>query len=228
MHTLLLLSDYAAVAQGLSVMLGPEYVLKALPPHATLAEGLKQGDHALVLLDTQWRGGQHFGITLRQCVSYKTPTVLFGYSLYSHTLADAIIMGAHGYLPPSTQPAEWRAALQQVLAQQYVFSPDQVLSTVRHMGELVPELSERERGILDLLLLNENMENLEIAKKLNLSTGRTKNVLTGIYRKFNVETRHQLIHVARQRGYYPGMPLEMYAKFFKKYGLQKPRRAHGA
>jgi DNA-binding NarL/FixJ family response regulator len=61
-----------------------------------------------------------------------------------------------------------------------------------------PQLSDREREVLDLLAQGES--NTRIASRLFISEKTVRNHLTNIFEKLNVDSRSRAIVLARDRG----------------------------
>jgi DNA-binding CsgD family transcriptional regulator len=64
-------------------------------------------------------------------------------------------------------------------------------------------MSKRELDVLNQVFVVPVRPNEAISEALHLSTGRVKNILTDLFRKFEVNTRHELSLEARRRGYHP-------------------------
>lgn len=57
-------------------------------------------------------------------------------------------------------------------------------------------ISEREQEIIELVM--EGKSNIQIKDSLFISYHTVKNHLSNIYKKLNIKTRHELIHLALQ------------------------------
>src|SRR5262249_6907271 len=118
----------------------------------------------------------------------------------------AMRAGARGYVLKDTKKAELLRALR------VVGSGEAILSTA-HANRLIeivsmphpeappyafPELTEREREILELIA--QGQSNAEIANALVLSSGTVRNYVSSIFSKLQVADRAQAIVRAREEG----------------------------
>ena len=119
---------------------------------------------------------------------------------------DAMQAGARGYLLKGADPEETLRAIQSVANGAAIFSPKVAKRLIsyfgRHQGaaqpEIFPELTEREREILELIA--QGLTNPAIAEKLVLSPKTVRNHVSNIFSKLQVSDRSQAIVKARQAG----------------------------
>jgi DNA-binding NarL/FixJ family response regulator len=121
------------------------------------------------------------------------------------SLFASIRAGARGYLLKGAAPAEVERAIRAVangeilLGTQVAQRATTYLSGSRTRGGLVfPELTDREREVLDLVA--RGLDNASIARRLVLSTKTIRNYVYGILAKLDVSDRSQLIVRAREAG----------------------------
>jgi DNA-binding NarL/FixJ family response regulator len=128
-------------------------------------------------------------------------------SMYSDDAAavGAIRAGARGYLLKGARHAEVAAALRAVVSGQAVFGQGVADGLLAQIGTAAPEpaypfpqLSDRERQVLDLLVAG-NRTN-EIAATLFVAPKTVSNQLTSIYGKLGVADRTEAILLAREQG----------------------------
>ena len=118
----------------------------------------------------------------------------------------AMKAGARGYVLKDTQKAEMLQAIRAVGRGEAIFSPAIATRLIHFFNaphptapaRLFPELTEREREILDLIAQGQN--NTEIAKKLVLSPNTVRNYVSNIFSKLQVADRAQAIVRAREVG----------------------------
>jgi len=122
----------------------------------------------------------------------------------------AMRAGARGYLLKNAQPEQIAHALRAVARGEAIFGPDiatQVLGffsgVPARTGPVFPQLTAREREVLDLLAAGQN--NAAIAKTLCLSQKTVRNHVSNLFRKLRVTDRAQAIIQAREAGL--GQPL---------------------
>ncbi|WP_316568814.1 response regulator transcription factor [Neobacillus sp. YIM B06451] len=117
----------------------------------------------------------------------------------------ALKAGARGYLLKGANRTETLRAISAVSNGESIFSPQiagRLLSYFR-TGQLketliFPELTERERHILELIV--DGKDNPEIARKLGISLKTVRNHLSNIYNKLQVANRAEAIEQARNEG----------------------------
>ena len=119
---------------------------------------------------------------------------------------DAMQAGARGYLLKGADPEETIRAIQSVANGAAIFSPKVAKRLITYFGshqgvaqpETFPELTEREREILELIA--QGLTNPAIAEKLVLSPKTIRNHVSNIFSKLQVRDRAQAIVKARQAG----------------------------
>ena len=118
----------------------------------------------------------------------------------------AMRSGARGYLLKGAERAEVLRAIQVVAGGEAIFSPMIAQRLMRYFATLsqetqpkaFPELTDRERAILDLIAQGRN--NAEIANRLVLSPKTVRNHVSNILSKLQVADRAQAIIQAREAG----------------------------
>ena len=119
---------------------------------------------------------------------------------------DAMQAGARGYLLKGADPEETIRAIQSVANGAAIFSPKVAKRLITYFGnhqgaaqsETFPELTEREREILELIA--QGLTNPAISEKLVLSPKTIRNHVSNIFSKLQVSDRSQAIVKARQAG----------------------------
>ncbi len=115
----------------------------------------------------------------------------------------ALRAGARGYVLKGTGGAEFIAAVRAVARGEAVYGPGVARRIRRFLAPgpdvtPFPELTAREREILDLLASGKS--NAEIARALFLSQKTVKNHLTSVFAKLQVADRAQAVVRARRAG----------------------------
>ncbi|WP_182887713.1 response regulator transcription factor [Microbispora sp. H10885] len=115
----------------------------------------------------------------------------------------ALRAGARGYVLKGTGGAEFIAAVRSVARGEAVYGPAVARRIRRFLASgpdvtPFPELTARERGVLDLLASGKS--NAEIARALFLSQKTVKNHLTSVFAKLQVADRAQAVVRARRAG----------------------------
>ncbi len=122
------------------------------------------------------------------------------------TVFRAMRAGAKGYLLKGANYAEMLRAIKAVGNGEAIFSPGIAVRLADFFAEIrpasspqvFPELSDREREVLDLIA--QGHKNPEIAKRLYLSPKTVRNHVSNILSKLQVADRTQAIIRAREAG----------------------------
>ena len=123
-----------------------------------------------------------------------------------HSVFTAMRAGAHGYVLKGARPEEMLRAIQAVGSGEAIFSPAIATRMLDFFSGLqpaafphaLPELTEREREILDLIA--QGQSNAAIAKRLALSPKTVSNYVSNIFSKLQVADRAQAMLRAREAG----------------------------
>ncbi|MBL8164066.1 MAG: response regulator transcription factor [Anaerolineae bacterium] len=120
----------------------------------------------------------------------------------------ALRAGARGYLLKGTMKADLLRAIQSAASGEAIFGAGIARRVIQYFAEArptnavppyaFPELTQREREILDLIANHEN--NAEIAERLSLSLKTVRNHVSNIFSKLQVVDRAQAILRAREAG----------------------------
>jgi DNA-binding NarL/FixJ family response regulator len=118
----------------------------------------------------------------------------------------ALKAGARGYLLKGALKAEILRAIRAVTSGEAIFGPAIARRLMQYFSaprpnvprEAFPELTDRERQILELIARHET--NPEIARRLHLSQKTVRNHVSNIFTKLQVSDRAQAIVRAREAG----------------------------
>lgn len=114
----------------------------------------------------------------------------------------ALKAGARGYLLKGALKAEILRSIRAVTSGEAIFGPAIARRLMGYFAtprpEAFPELTEREREVLDLIARHET--NPEIARKLHLSEKTVRNHVSNIFAKLQVADRAGAIIRAREAG----------------------------
>lgn len=120
----------------------------------------------------------------------------------------ALRAGARGYLLKGTMKADLLRAIQSAASGEAIFGAGIARRVIQYFAEArpatampsyaFPELTQREREILDLIASHE--DNAEIAGRLGLSLKTVRNHVSNIFNKLQVVDRAQAILRAREAG----------------------------
>ncbi|WP_407562100.1 response regulator [Streptomyces sp. 184] len=141
------------------------------------------------------------------CRSGEVPRVLvMSASVEDDAVVAALRAGAYGYLDKGASRAELLGAVRCVAAGGAVFSPAVAERLSRYFsalhtvpaGRAFPQLTQREREVLDLIARSYN--NRRIARELVLSEKTVRNHISNIFTKLGVQDRIAAMLRAREAG----------------------------
>jgi DNA-binding NarL/FixJ family response regulator len=124
-----------------------------------------------------------------------------------HSVFSAMRAGARGYVLKGSHPDAILRAIEAVGRGEAIFSPAIATRMLEFFGALrpaafphaLPELTEREREILDLIA--QGQSNAAIAKRLVLSPKTVANYVSNIFSKLQVADRAQAMLRGREAGF---------------------------
>ena len=206
-----LADDHPVVRGGLRALLstidGIEVVGEAADGEAAVREvQLTRPD--VVLMDVRMPVVD--GVEATRRIRHTTPgTAVLMLTMYDDdaTVFTAMRAGARGYLLKGAEQEEIVAAIRAVAAGQAIFGPGVAARVLGYFATPTaqdtteapfPELTDREREILDLLAAGRRTA--AIADDLHLSPKTVSNHLTSVFAKLEVADRAAAIIRARERG----------------------------
>lgn len=211
MTRVLIADDHPLVRQGLRAVLAAtddlEVVGEAIDGLEAVTLALDESPD-VVLLDLQMPG-LHGIEAMRQILARRPSTAVLVLTMFEEddTVFAAVGAGAAGYLLKGADGVDIVSAVRSVAAGHAVFGPALAQrlrtwfaappSTGRDAVPF-PELSDREREILDQLAAGRS--NAEIGQRLNLSTKTVANNVSRILNKLQLTQRSQAIVQARDAG----------------------------
>ena len=204
--------DHAIVRDGLAALLG---ALDGIEVVATAADGkdavhvVSEAGPDVVIMDIQMP--ELDGIEATRFITGRQPAprvVMLTMNEDDDTVLSAIRAGASGYLLKGSSATEVQNAVRAAAAGGMVFGAalaDRVatyFASVRagaRAEEPFPDLSDRERTVLDLLAAGKS--NDAIARELFVSGKTVRNTVSSIYTKLHAAGRGEAIVKAREAGY---------------------------
>jgi len=206
---IVLADDHPVVRGGLRALIdtldGLEVVGEAADGDAAVKEvQLLRPD--CVLMDVRMPGMDGVEATRRIRASVPETAVLM-LTMYDDdaTVFTAMQAGARGYLLKGAEQEEIVGAIRAVVAGQAIFGPGVAARVLSYfaappaqVAAPFPELTDRERDILDLLA--SGRRTADIAERLFLSPKTVSNHLTSIFAKLEVADRASAIIRAREGG----------------------------
>jgi DNA-binding NarL/FixJ family response regulator len=207
---ILIAEDSAPFREGLRNLLQSVDSLEVIGEAASGQEAIqlaRQLQPDIVLMDVQMPGLN--GIEATRQIVYTSPHIsILMLTMFEddESVFAALRAGARGYLLKGALKAEIVRAIQGVASGEAIFGPSiarrlmQYFSAPRPAAppQAFPELTEREREILDLIA--QHHTNIEIADRLSLSPKTVRNHVSNIFTKLQVIDRAQAIIRAREAG----------------------------
>jgi DNA-binding NarL/FixJ family response regulator len=205
----LIADDHPVVRGGLRALIdsldGLEVVGEAADGEAAVRETqLLRPD--VVLMDVRMPGLD--GVEATRRIRENVPdTAVLVLTMYDDdaTVFTAMRAGARGYLLKGAEQDDIVAAIRAVVAGQAIFGPGVAARVLGYFAsppapraEAFPELTDREREILDLLA--SGRRTAQIAGQLHLAPKTVSNHLTSIFAKLEVADRAAAIIRAREGG----------------------------
>lgn len=215
---LVIVDDHEVVRIGLCAVLNLTPGLKVIGQGKRMAEAKKlcvRLKPDLVLLDIRLPDGS--GVDAAREILARSPTtrVLFLTSFADdHTVLEAVLAGAHGYLLKDIASQTLVRAIRTVAAGKTLMDarlPQHTLDRLKHAptepGQSKrPLLSPQEQRLLPLVA--KGLTNKEIAHFLQLSEKTVKNYLANIYSKLSIGRRSQIaaFYAGSFKGSEPRLP----------------------
>jgi DNA-binding NarL/FixJ family response regulator len=207
---ILIAEDSAPFREGLRNLLQSVDSLEVVGEATSGQEAIQLANQLqpdIVLMDLQMPGLN--GIEATRQIVYTSPHIsILMLTMFEddESVFAALRAGARGYLLKGSLKAEIVRAIQGVASGEAIFGPSiarrlmQYFSAPRPAAppQAFPELTEREREILDLIA--QHHTNVEIANRLSLSPKTVRNHVSNIFTKLQVIDRAQAIIRAREAG----------------------------
>lgn len=205
----LLADDHAAFRGGLAALLGTIAgidVVGQAPTGEEAVTGAALLQPDVVVMDLNMPGIDGIEAT-RRIVSTSPHIAVLVLSMYEDDdqVFGALKAGARGYLLKGADRAEIVRAISAVASGEALFGPAIARRLVTYFAQrpalestTFPELTEREREILDMVA--RGLSNPDITRRLVLSPKTVRNHVSNIFNKLQVADRAQAIVRAREGG----------------------------
>ena len=207
---ILIADDHVVVREGLRAVLGSEPDMEVVGEAATgkgVLERAAELSPDVILMDIQMPGINGIEATRRILdTSPKVGVVVLTMFEDDVSVFSAMRAGARGYVLKGAHPSEILKVLRAVAAGEAYFGPEIARRLMNFFSapkppspaEAFPELTAREREILDLIAQGHN--NTKIAARLFVSSKTVGNHISHIFTKLQVADRAQAIIRAREAG----------------------------
>lgn len=206
----LIADDHPLFRHGLSALLSASPDFEVVSEATTGEEVIELAARLqpdVILMDIQMPGVN--GIEATRRILHTSPNIrILIVTMFEDdaSVFTAMRAGARGYVLKDAQKADMLQAIRAVGRGEAIFSPAiatrliDFFSAPRHVAppQVFPELTEREREILNLIA--QGHSNTEIATRLVLSPNTVRNYVSNIFSKLQVADRAQAIIRAREAG----------------------------
>ncbi len=219
---LVIVDDHEVVRIGLCAVLNLTPGMKVIGQGKRMEEAKQlcfRLNPDLVLLDIRLPDGS--GVDAARSILAKCPhtRVLFLTSFADdHTVLEAILAGAHGYILKDIASQALVRAIRTVASGQALIDSRLTRQTLQWLKNVYSEPGQSKRPLLSpqeqrlLPLVAKGLTNKEIAQDLRLSEKTIKNYLANIYSKLNIGRRSQIA--------------SFYAGSFKGSSVRLPTEPH--
>lgn len=203
---ILIVDDHPVFRFGLRALIGAEPDMAIVGEATNGAEALAIAANQsldLVLMDIKLPDMNGLDVTRQLLAQQPQARVLVISMLDDATVFNALQAGACGYLLKGAGGEETIRAMRAAASGEAIFSPAIAQRILHHFSRPssarpFPELTEREREILTLLV--QGLTNPAIAERLSLSAKTVRNRVSDIFSKLHVSDRTEAINKARGAG----------------------------
>lgn len=138
---------------------------------------------------------------------YGIPVIAIAGGDEDFVLNACIKKGASGFIRKSSDLSTFSSALRIVLEGGLYFPTEYINGKKLSGVNLIANLSDRQRQVLDLMLMGRS--NKQIGDEVYLAEGTVKNKVSELLSIFNVQSRAQLIFEVSRIGYKPGSSMNV-------------------
>ncbi len=207
---ILIADDHTLFRDGLRALLESIADAEVVGEAGTGEEAIARAESLqpdVVLMDIQMPGGNGIEAT-RQILRASPHIGVIVVTMYEDTdsVFAAMRAGARGYILKGADQEEMLRAIRAVAEGEALFGPAIAKRLINYFAspqprvsdEAFPELTDREREVLDLIA--QGLNNSEIAERLVISPKTVRNHVSNIFSKLQVADRAQAIVRARRAG----------------------------
>jgi DNA-binding NarL/FixJ family response regulator len=210
--SVLVVDDHPVFRMGMSALLASLPGLRVAAEAATAeaaVEAAEAGAPDVVVMDLHLGAGPDGIDAIRRLLDRRPRTAVLVLTMLDDdgSVFAAMRAGARGYLVKGAAPGEIERAVRAVANGEVILGPAVATRAIAHLtgrhrpgtGPVpLPELTDREREILDLVA--RGLDNAAISRRLMLSPKTVRNHLSNILGKLRAGTRAEAIVRARRAG----------------------------
>lgn len=200
---LLLVDDSPFIADVVTRLLAPNYVLTVAHNTAAMMQQLGQTRFDLIVLDLDLADGVCVPHILPNIKQHCGRVLIFSNTINQHDFDACVAGAADGYLVKNSPLAALPRAVAAVLAGHQAYPLGWLATYAQEGGARAKYLSRSEAAVLTYLAQYPQASNRAIGAGVFLSPGRVANILSTLYRMFHADGRHALVAAARAQGYVP-------------------------
>jgi DNA-binding NarL/FixJ family response regulator len=206
---ILIVDDHPVFRFGLRSLLSSVPEMEVVAEAVSGEEAIQEANRLIpdiILMDINLPGINGIEATRKILAANPEIGILILTMFEDDSVFEAVQAGARGYILKGADPEETLRAIQSVIKGEAIFSPtvaDRLIHFIstekeRATPEIFPELTDRERDVLNLLA--RGLTNTAIAEKLYLSPKTVRNHVSNIFSKLQVSDRSQAVIKAREAG----------------------------
>jgi len=207
----LIADDHTLFREGVLAILSTVDDIRAVAEAADGLEAVSQAAELkpdVILMDIQMPGLNGIEATRRiQQSGLDAGVIILTMFEDDDSVFAAMRAGARGYILKGADQEELLRAIRAVNSGEAIFGPAIATRMMNYFAglkpgsqlEAYPELTEREREVLELIARGEN--NASIAGQLSISQKTVRNHVSNIFNKLQVADRAQAIVQAREKGF---------------------------
>jgi DNA-binding NarL/FixJ family response regulator len=206
---ILLADDHTLFRNGMQALLGLYPDIQVVGEASTGEEAILKSEELqpdIILMDIRMPGIN--GIEATRRIIHTSPNIcIIIVTMFEDddSIFSALRAGARGYILKDANKEEVLRVIRAVASGDSSFSPE-IAKRMMHFfsrlqpapGQMFPELTRREREILDLIARGEN--NAGISQHLVLSPHTVRNHISNIFSKLQIANRAEAIIRAREAG----------------------------
>ena len=213
MQNTVLVHSQQFAGEAIAQALHPHYEISIAPSIAAARERLKKDQLILLSIANQEDVNGFYFLTELARDGYKV--IALSLEKNPHVVRACIALGAYGMVESDATIIELKKQMDIVSNGQRAYSANLLPEAIQCYYDNLPILSSTDMAIADLLCKIPQPSNADIAKKLNFSDGKVRNLLTQLFLRSHTKGRSELIKAMLSNGYFPGFNL-LYPDGFNK------------